>query len=381
MLLYVIVRCCSGTVPALAAMPLDVNYSRATFIEPVTTATMMFAAYFVVGAVQERRERFYYVGAFILGLAFMIKLWQGLLPARAFALITAIVRTEFDQLEAALEYVRQRRGNARYILASDTCNTAQWWHPLPILTHHTSTTSIPLDDHGNLRNFPGDTHMAMVARPAVLVDALIPSVWVQTRAQRIAADFVLMFGFAWFVALFAQMAIRLPWTPVPITGQTFAVLVAGGALGANRGAGSLLIYMLMGMIGIPVFAPGSDALAMDGTWGAHFLLPWVGSASLPWAIASGGYIVGFILAAWVTGFFAERLWDRKPLGLLAMLAGNVILYVPGLLWLYADVAGRDWAKTLEWGLYPFIVGDLMKLYLATLTLPAAWALVGRLKNE
>ena len=223
--------------------------------------------------------------------------------------------------------------------------------------------------------------MAMVARPAVLADALIPSVWVQTRAQRIATDFVLMFGFAWFVALFAQMAIRLPWTPVPITGQTFAVLVTGGALGANRGAGSLLIYMLMGMIGIPVFAPGSDALAMDGTWGAHFLLPWVGSASLPWAISSGGYIVGFILAAWVTGFFAERLWDRKPLGLLAMLAGNVILYVPGLLWLYADVAGRDWAKTLEWGLYPFIVGDLMKLYLATLTLPAAWALVGRLKNE
>ena len=109
--------------------------------------------------------------------------------------------------------------------------------------------------------------MAMVARPAVLADALIPSVWVETRAQRIATDFVLMFGFAWFVALFAQMAIRLSWTQVPITGQTFAVLVTGGALGANRGAGSLLIYMLMGMIGIPVFAPGSDALAMDGTWG------------------------------------------------------------------------------------------------------------------
>ena len=220
---------------------------------------------------------------------------------------------------------------------------------------------------------------AGVARPAVLADALVPGVWVQTRAQRLVTDFALMFGFAWFVALFAQMAIRLPWTPVPITGQTFAVLVAGGALGANRGAGSLLIYMLMGMIGIPVFAPGSDALAMDGTWGAHFLFPWVGSASLPWAIASGGYIVGFILAAWVTGFFAERLWDRKPLGLISMLAGNVVLYVPGLLWLYVDVAGQDWSKTLEWGLYPFIVGDLMKLYLATLTLPAAWALVRKFK--
>ena len=92
-LLYVIVRRCSGTVPALiaaaalAVMPIDVNYSRGTFIEPVITVTMLFAAYFVVRAVQEKREGFYYAGAFILGLAFMIKLWQGLLPAPAFALL------------------------------------------------------------------------------------------------------------------------------------------------------------------------------------------------------------------------------------------------------------------------------------------------------
>jgi biotin transport system substrate-specific component len=241
--------------------------------------------------------------------------------------------------------------------------------------------------------------MAIAARPLVLADALVPRGWAQTRAQRIAVDVVLMFGFAWFVALFAQMAIRLPWTTVPITGQTFAVLVTGGALGANRGAGSLVMYMLMGMVGIPVFAPGSEALAMDGTWGAHFLFPWVGSASLPWAISSGGYIVGFILAAWVTGYFAERSWDRKSLGLLAMLAGNVILYVPGLLWLYylistgwtipgtelvlAEVISGDgyWSKTLVGGLYPFIVGDLMKLYLATLTLPAAWALVRKIRGD
>ena len=97
-LIYVIVRRCSGAVPALiaaaalAVMPLDVNYSRATFIEPVTTATMMFAAYFVVRAVQEEREGFYYVGAFILGLAFMVKLWQGLLPAPAFALLALAYR-------------------------------------------------------------------------------------------------------------------------------------------------------------------------------------------------------------------------------------------------------------------------------------------------
>ena len=97
-LLYVIVRRCSGTVPALIAaatlaiMPIDVNYSRATFIEPVTTATMMLAAYFVVRAVQERREGFYYVGAFVIGLAFMIKLWQGLMPVPAFALLALAYR-------------------------------------------------------------------------------------------------------------------------------------------------------------------------------------------------------------------------------------------------------------------------------------------------
>ena len=97
-LLYVIVRRCSGTVPALiaaaalAVMPIDVNYSRGTFIEPVVTVTMLFAAYFVVRAVQEKREGFYYVGAFILGLAFMVKLWQGLLPAPAFALLALAYR-------------------------------------------------------------------------------------------------------------------------------------------------------------------------------------------------------------------------------------------------------------------------------------------------
>ena len=223
--------------------------------------------------------------------------------------------------------------------------------------------------------------MAIAARPTVLADVLIPRHWVQTQVNRAVVDFALMFGFAWFVALFAQLAIRLPWTPVPITGQTFAVLVAGGALGAWRGAGALLIYMVMGMIAIPVFAPGSSALAMDGTWGVHVLFPWLGSAAFPWAISSGGYIVGFILAAWVVGHFAEKSWDRKSLGLLAMLAANAILYVPGLIWLNIDAAGGDWAKTLEWGLYPFIVGDLMKLYAATLTLPAAWALVRKIRPD
>ena len=159
-----------------------------------------------------------------------------------------------------------------------------------------------------------------------------------------------MTAFALFVALCAQVAVRLPWTPVPITGQTFAVLVAGGALGAWRGAGSLTIYMLLG-IALPVFAPGASPT--DGTWDAHFILPWSGSNGLVWSLSSGGYIVGFILAAALVGWLAERGWDRRQWVHLAMFLGNVLLYVPGLLWLNIDAAEGDWAKTLEWGLYPF----------------------------
>jgi biotin transport system substrate-specific component len=191
--------------------------------------------------------------------------------------------------------------------------------------------------------------------------------------------------------------VRLPWTTVPITGQTFAVLVTGGALGAWRGAGSLSIYMIVGMIGLPVFAPGFAGV--DGSWDMHFILPWDGTHALVWDISSGGYIVGFILAAALVGFLAERRWDRKPWVHLGMFLGNAALYVPGILWL-AYLIGTDWVhpvagkplgdliagsgtwdKALEGGLYPFIVGDLMKLFLASVTLPAAWSLVARFKGE
>ena len=182
--------------------------------------------------------------------------------------------------------------------------------------------------------------MQITSRAPVLIDAVFPREWAQSRAQQVALDVALMVGFALFVALAAQIAVRLPWTPVPITGQTFAVLLAGGALGSRRGAGSLVIYMLIGMAAVPVFAPPAAALAGDGNWGAHFIFPWLGNSGLPWSIASGGYIVGFILAAYVTGLLAERSWDRKSWGSLAMLAGNAILYVPGLLWLYTFV--DDW---------------------------------------
>jgi len=230
-----------------------------------------------------------------------------------------------------------------------------------------------------------------------LADAVFPRVQTDSRVAALARDIALMVGFAGFVALCAQIAVRLPWTTVPITGQTFAVLVAGGALGAWRGAGSLSIYMVMGMIGMPVFAPGNADLT--GSWGAHVILPWDGTHALVWDISSGGYIVGFILAAGLVGYLADRQWDRKPWLHLGMLLGNAVVYIPGILWLayligsgwehpvahqpLADlIAGSGtWDKALKGGLYPFLVGDFMKLSLASLTLPVAWSLVAKFKGS
>ena len=229
-----------------------------------------------------------------------------------------------------------------------------------------------------------------------LADVVFPRIQTDSRIAALARDIALMVGFAGFVALSAQIAVRLPWTTVPVTGQTFAVLVAGGALGAWRGAGSLSIYMLVGMIGVPVFAPGNAGLT--GNWDAHFILPWDGTHAVVWDISSGGYIVGFILAAGLVGYLAERQWDRKPWVHVGMFLGNVALYVPGILWLaYLIETGWEhpaahqplgdliagsgtWNKALEGGLYPFIVGDLMKLFLASVTLPAAWSLVASLRK-
>jgi biotin transporter BioY len=202
-------------------------------------------------------------------------------------------------------------------------------------------------------------------------------------------DIALVLGFVGFVVICAQVNIRLPWTTVPVTLQTFAVLVTGGALGWIRGVTALTVYMLLGMVA-PVFAPGSGVTT--GTWDVHFILPWSGTSEFPWDLSSGGYIVGFIAAAGIVGYLTERQWDRRPWVHLGMLLGNVVLYIPGVLWLAYLIATEwvhpvgqplgelisgsgTWDKALKGGLYPFIVGDLMKLLLASLALPSTWALV------
>lgn len=158
-----------------------------------------------------------------------------------------------------------------------------------------------------------------------------------------------------FIALLAQ--IRLELGPVPLTGQTLGVLLIGAAYGLSLGTLTLVTYLIVGGLGLGVFAGGAAG----------------------WSVLSGttaGYLVGFVLAAALVGYLAQRGWDRHVgLAALAMLVGNVVIYIPGLLWL--NTFAPDMATTLQWGLIPFIPGDLIKLVLAAGLLPTVWQLLGR----
>ncbi len=167
-------------------------------------------------------------------------------------------------------------------------------------------------------------------------------------------DSFLVLGGSLLLALSAQIAIPLPFSPVPITGQTFSVLVVGMLLGRWRGAGAVLAYLLEGCIGLPVFAEGKMGLAV-------LLGP------------TGGYLASFVPAAFLVGYLAEKGWDRKVLtSFLAMILGNVIIFGLGAAWL-AKFVGTD--KTLSLGVYPFLIGDAIKIGLATIALPGAWKLL------
>jgi biotin transport system substrate-specific component len=177
----------------------------------------------------------------------------------------------------------------------------------------------------------------------------------------LTADALLILAGVVLVALVAQIRIHLPFTPVPITGQTFGVLLVGASLGAWRGLSSLLAYLLVGALGLPVYAGSQRG----------------------WEVVqgpTGGYLVGFVVAAAVVGSLAQRGWDKKLFSsILAMLVGSIIIYIFGLLWL-SRVGGTDLPRTLELGLYPFLLGDALKLLMASAALPAAWRLVRRIHS-
>ena len=191
--------------------------------------------------------------------------------------------------------------------------------------------------------------MPASVRTLTLADAALPR-----------ADFLrnalLIVGASLATALAARIAIPLPWTPVPLTGQTFAVLLTGMVLGSRRGFLALALYLAEGAAGLPVFAGG-------GAGPASLLGP------------TGGYLIAFPLAAALTGWLAERGWDRRMLSTLAaMLIGSSVIFAGGLAWLARFVPP---AQLLGTGLIPFIPGDVVKAVLAALAFPFAWGQLNR----
>ncbi|HEY0238222.1 MAG TPA: biotin transporter BioY [Friedmanniella sp.] len=164
----------------------------------------------------------------------------------------------------------------------------------------------------------------------------------------------LVVGGTLFVALSALVQIPLPFTPVPLSLQTFAVLLAGAALGSRRGAASMALYLLAGVAGVPWFAAHQSG----------------------WSFPSFGYVVGFVAAAWLAGRLAEAGADRQVLkntGLLVV--GNIVIYAFGVTGLIAST-GMGLGTALAKGVAPFLVGDLIKIAVAAALLPAAWKIVG-----
>jgi biotin transport system substrate-specific component len=182
---------------------------------------------------------------------------------------------------------------------------------------------------------------------------MIEAVWPKPGVGREAA---LILGGSLFIALAAQLQILLPFSPVPVTGQTFAVLLLAAIYGSKRGPAAVMTYLILGFSGLPVFA--------GGAFGAARLLG-----------PTAGYLVGFLGAAFIVGTLSEKGWDRRPWSTAAsMIIGNLVIYIAGAAWLSGFVG---WESALRVGVLPFLAGDAIKIALATLLLPAGWKLIGR----
>jgi biotin transport system substrate-specific component len=184
-----------------------------------------------------------------------------------------------------------------------------------------------------------------------MTTTLASKFWPQSVSNTTLRNVALAVMGSIIVALAAQISI--PFPVVPLTLQTLAVLSIGAAFGARLGAATLALYAVEGAAGLPVFAQMKAGPAVI-------------------AGPTGGYIIGFILAAALVGYLAEKGWSNSiPKMIMASLLGAAVLYVPGLVWLHQFANG--WAQTFEWGITPFVVGDIVKALIAALGFKAAWS--------
>jgi len=201
--------------------------------------------------------------------------------------------------------------------------------------------------------------MALALNDKVLTEAFGP---VDGSALRVKQAVMVLLGIM-ALALTAKVQVFIPGNPVPITLTTFGVLTIGAAYGARLGLLTIVGYLVIGALGLDVFAGSSAEKA-----GLVYMMG-----------GTGGYLVGYALAAMALGYAARLGWDRSVARMaLAMLIGTALIYIPGLLWLHQFSSG--WEQTLAWGITPFLIGDALKLGLAALLLPAMWKLVGNARS-
>ena len=208
---------------------------------------------------------------------------------------------------------------------------------------------------------PSLTRVPAAQKGITIADFLVP-VRVGERVSPRLRNVVLVVTGAFLIFLTARISLPIPGNPVPFTLQTFGILVVGGALGLRRGGLAAALYVGLGVVGLPFFA--------EGQGGIHVILG-----------ATGGYLVGFVLAAALVGRLAELGWDRRIGGALGATAlGTVVIYLVGVPWL-AVTTGMSLGDAIATGLVPFVVADTVKLVAAALVFPSAWWVVGRRPSE
>lgn len=201
--------------------------------------------------------------------------------------------------------------------------------------------------------------MALALTNKVLVEAVAP----RDGTQQLIKQAALVVLGIMVLAVAAKIKVPVPGSPVMMSMGTFAVLTIGAAYGARLGLVTMMGWMIIGALGFDVFQSSSADLN-----GITYMMG-----------GTGGYLLGYVMATVALGWFARAGWDRSGGKMaLAMLAGNVIIYVPGLIWL-GMLYGWD-KPILQWGLTPFLIGDALKLALAAAILPALWKLIGRARG-
>lgn len=208
---------------------------------------------------------------------------------------------------------------------------------------------------------PSLTRVPVTQKGITIADYLVP-VRVGDRVSPVIRNIVFVLAGALLIYLTARVAFPRPDSPVPYTLQNFGILLVGGALGMRRGGAAASVYVALGVIGLPFFAEGKGGIAI--IWGA-----------------TGGYLLGFIVASALVGWLAELGWDRKiGAAIGATLLGTLVIYAIGVPWL-AVSTGMSPSAAIQQGLLPYVVVDTLKLLGAAAIFPAAWWVVGRRPSE